>query len=200
MNKTRVKHSAWEQRKFSDIAEIKRGLTFSPADIVDDVAGIRVLRSSNINEDQFVLNDDDVFVNENVVNIDLVHDGDILITAANGSPRLVGKRARISALTGKTVQGGFMLVASSPHSDFLCASMGSNWYREFLATGVAGGNGSIGNLDSKALAETTIVVPNDTEKGKLGRFFTQLDLLITLHQRARNTTHPHALSPEKEAA
>ena len=142
-----------------------------------------MLRSSNINEDHFVLNDDDVFVDESAVNIDLVHDGDILITAANGSPRLVGKRARISDLPGKTVHGGFMLMASSPCSDFLCASMGSSWYRRFLATGVAGGNGAIGNLDSKALGETIIAVPNDAEIDKLGNFFTRLDSLITLHQR-----------------
>lgn len=172
----------WEQRKFSDVAVIRRGLTYSPTNIVDGADGVRVLRSSNINEDHFVLNDDDVFVDEGAVNIDLVHDGDILITAANGSPRLVGKRARISDLPGKTVHGGFMLVASSPCSDFLCASMGSSWYRRFLATGVAGGNGAIGNLDSKALGETTIAVPNDAEIDKLGNFFTRLDSLITLHQ------------------
>ena len=142
-----------------------------------------MLRSANINEDHFVLNDDDVFVDEGAVNIDLVHDGDILITAANGSPRLVGKRTRINDLPGKTVHGGFMLVASSPCSDFLCASMGSSWYRRFLATGVAGGDGAIGNLDSKALGETTIAVPNDAEIDKLGIFFTRLDSLITLHQR-----------------
>ena len=162
---------------------IRRGLTYSPTNIVDEADGVRVLRSSNINENHFVLNDDDVFVDEDAVNIDLVHDGDILITAANGSPRLVGKRARISALPGKTVHGGFMLVASSPYSDFLCASMGSSWYRRFLATGVAGGNGAIGNLDSKALEETTIAVPNDAEIDELGNFFTRLDSLITLHQR-----------------
>ena len=173
---------SWEQRKFSDVAVIRRGLTYSPTNIVDEADGVRVLRSSNINEDHFVLNDDDVFVDEDAVNIDLVHDGDILITAANGSPRLVGKRARISALPGKTVHGGFMLVASSPYSDFLCASMGSSWYRRFLATGVAGGNGAIGNLDSKALEETTIAVPNDAEIDELGNFFTRLDSLITLHQ------------------
>ena len=174
---------SWEQRKFSDVAVIRRGLTYSPTNIVDGADGVRVLRSANINEDHFVLNDDDVFVDEGAVNIDLVHDGDILITAANGSPRLVGKRARISDLPGKTVHGGFMLVASSPYSDFLCASMGSSWYRRFLATGVAGGNGAIGNLDSKALGETTIAVPNDAEIDKLGNFFTRLDSLITLHQR-----------------
>ena len=187
--------SSWEQRKFSDVAVIRRGLTYSPTNIVDGADGVRVLRSANINEDHFVLNDDDVFVDEGAVNIDLVHDGDILITAANGSPRLVGKRARISDLPGKTVHGGFMLVASSPYSDFLCASMGSSWYRRFLATGVAGGNGAIGNLDSKALGETTIAVPNDAEIDKLGNFFTRLDSLITLHQREP----PHTMKEGKNA-
>ena len=186
---------SWEQRKFSDVAVIRRGLTYSPTNIVDGADGVRVLRSANINEDHFVLNDDDVFVDEGAVNIDLVHDGDILITAANGSPRLVGKRARISDLPGKTVHGGFMLVASSPYSDFLCASMGSSWYRRFLATGVAGGNGAIGNLDSKALGETTIAVPNDAEIDKLGNFFTRLDSLITLHQREP----PHTMKEGKNA-
>lgn len=185
--------SSWEQRKFSDVAVIRRGLTYSPTNIVDGADGVRVLRSSNINEDHFVLNDDDVFVDESAVNIDLVHDGDILITAANGSPRLVGKRVRISDLPGKTVHGGFMLVASSPCSDFLCASMGSSWYRRFLATGVAGGNGAIGNLDSKALGETIIAVPNDAEIDKLGNFFTRLDSLITLHQREP----PHTMKEGK---
>ena len=65
--------------------------------------------------------------------------------------------------------------------------MGSSWYRRFLATGVAGGNGAIGNLDSKALGETTIAVPNDAEKDKIGCFFTRLDSLITLHQRKRES-------------
>ena len=88
-----------------------------------------------------------------------------------------------------------MLVASSPCSDFLCASMGSSWYRRFLATGVAGGNGAIGNLDSKALGETTIAIPNDAEIDKLGNFFTRLDSLITLHQREP----PHTMKEGKNA-
>ena len=186
MNKTRVKQSAWEQRKFEDIATIRRGLTYTPADITDCASGIRVLRSANISQDRFVLSDDDVFVDEKATNIDLVHDGDILITAANGSPRLVGKRAVIKGLKGKTVHGGFMFAASSEHSEFLCGSMGSGWYRRFLTTNVAGGNGAIGNLDINALSDAEIAVPGDPEKDAIGTFFANLDALITLHQREQN--------------
>jgi len=60
----------WEQRKLIDIAEIRRGLTYKPTEISED--GIRVLRSSNINEDTFVMGEDDVFVNRKAINIPFV--------------------------------------------------------------------------------------------------------------------------------
>ena len=173
----------WEQCKFSEMVTLRRGLTYSPADIRPYGQGVRVLRSSNIDEDKFVLSGEDVFVNEESVGIGLVQDGEILITAANGSPRLVGKRAVISGLTGKTVHGGFMLCGHAEQPDFVSALMGSRWYRRFLATGVAGGNGSIGNLDKGALEDEVTFVPSKEERGQIGNLYSSLDLLITLHQR-----------------
>ena len=173
----------WEQRKFSELASLRRGLTYSPADIRPYGQGVRVLRSSNIAEDEFVLSREDVFVDEDVVKIDLAQDNEILITAANGSPRLVGKRAKIHDLAGKTVHGGFMLCARAEQPDFVVALMGSQWYQQFLATGVAGGNGSIGNLDKEALENETALIPRTEEQHLIGGYFSCLDSLITLHQR-----------------
>ena len=173
----------WEQRKFEDVAELKRGLTYSPDDICEPGQGVRVLRSSNISEDQFVLHDDDVFVRSEAVNIDFAKDGDILITAANGSTRLVGKRGKIDCLPGKTVVGGFMLLAQTDEPDFLNAAMGANWYHKFLNIGVSGGNGAIGNLDKDALSMQEFLVPKTEEQEAIGSYFASLDNLITLHQR-----------------
>lgn len=178
---------AWEQRKFSELASLRRGLTYSPADIRPYGQGIRVLRSSNIDEDEFTLSNEDVFVDETVVGIELVQEGEILITAANGSPRLVGKRAIINGLTGKTVHGGFMLCAHAEQPDYVAALMGSRWYQHFLATGVAGGNGSIGNLDKAALEDEFAFVPSIEEQELIGVLFSRLDGLITLHQRKRES-------------
>ena len=178
---------AWEQRKFSELASLRRGLTYSPADIRPYGQGIRVLRSSNIDEDEFTLSNEDVFVDETVVGIELVQEGEILITAANGSPRLVGKRAIINGLTGKTVHGGFMLCAHAEQPDYVAALMGSRWYQHFLATGVAGGNGSIGNLDKAALEDEFAFVPSIEEQELIGVLFSRLDDLITLHQRKRES-------------
>lgn len=162
---------------------MRRGLTYSPADIVDVRQGVRVLRSSNILEDQFELRSDDVFVCEDAVNIDQARNDDILITAANGSSRLVGKRAKVKHLPGKAVHGGFMLLASTNEPDFLNTAMGAEWYKRFLHIGVSGGNGALGNLDMKALLDYELLVPEQAERKAIGLFFGHLDDLITLHQR-----------------
>ena len=79
----------WEQKRLGEVVEFKRGLTYNPSSI--SKTGIRVLRSSNIEEDYFVMREDDVFVDESHISIPFVEKGDILITSANGSSRLVGK-------------------------------------------------------------------------------------------------------------
>ena len=173
--------NAWEQRKFSDIADTRRGLTYSPQDIVEK--GVRVLRSSNIKEDVFVLSDDDVFVCKKAVNIEYVSNNDILITSANGSTRLVGKHAIIVGISNNsTVHGGFMLVATAKNPFFLNASMSSNWYTKFISLYVSGGNGAIGNLSKSDLDEQIVLCPSSREQDKVGKLFRNIDRLITLHQ------------------
>lgn len=172
----------WEQRKFSDVIKTRRGLTYKPTDVTE--IGIRVLRSSNINEDCFEIHDDDVFVNEDVVNIPYAKNGDILITSANGSSRLIGKHAIIHDIQEKSiVHGGFMLIASSDEPEFINASMSSPWYTKFINVFVSGGNGAIGNLSKADLDEQHILIPCKEERKKIGSYFSNLDNLITLHQR-----------------
>ena len=173
---------AWEQRKYGDIAELSRGLTYSPSNIVEH--GTRVLRSSNINEDYFVKSDDDVFVEDGCININYAKDGDILITSANGSSRLVGKHAVLDNISNeKVVHGGFMLLAKTKNPYFLNASMSSTWYKKFIDLYIAGGNGAIGNLSKSDLDNYEFLVPHNEEQLKIGELFKNLDAIITLHQR-----------------
>lgn len=170
----------WEQRELGKIVQIRRGLTYKPSDIAD--VGIRVLRSSNINGDVFSLNTDDVYVNKEAVKIPLLENGDILVTAANGSTKLVGKHAIVSDINNNTVHGGFMLSISTRKNYFINAWMSSFEYRKILSL-VQGGNGAIGNLSKPMLESATITLPGDEEQMKLGAFFKTLDDTITLHQR-----------------
>ena len=173
---------AWEQRKFKDIAITRRGLTYSPSNIRN--SGVRVLRSSNIDEEYFAEFDDDVFVDKKCINIPFVNNGDILITSANGSSRLVGKHAIIEDLPhNSAVHGGFMLLASSKNPYFVNASMSSCWYKKFIDLYVAGGNGAIGNLSKTDLDNYELTVPSNNEQIKIGDLFKNIDAIITLHQR-----------------
>ena len=172
----------WKQGKLGDMLETRRGLTYKPSDICD--MGIRVLRSSNIDEDNFVLRNDDVFVKKQAVSIDCVKENDILITAANGSSRLVGKHAIISKIqNGVAVHGGFMLLGTTDEPYFVNASMSSSWYKHFIALFVAGGNGAIGNLNKNDLDNQDILTPSKKEQQQIGVFFRSIDNLIILHQR-----------------
>ena len=172
----------WEQRKFSDLVKTRRGLTYKPADIRE--IGVRVLRSSNIDEDCFVRRSDDIFVDVNAINIDFAKENDILITAANGSSRLVGKHTILSAIPDKsTVHGGFMLLGTSEEAYFANALMSSIWYKKFIDLYVSGGNGAIGNLNKRDLDEQDIFIPTKKEQQVIGNYFANLDHLITLHQR-----------------
>ena len=172
----------WEQRKLNDLVTIRRGLTYKPSDIAEN--GIRVLRSSNIDEDQFITSNDDVFVNIEAVNIPFAKNGDILITSANGSNRLVGKHTIISDIADNSaVHGGFMLLAESNNSLFTDALLSSNWYKRFINTYVAGGNGAIGNLSKSDLESQTVMIPSEHEQAKIGQWYDNINQLITLHQR-----------------
>lgn len=184
-NKPRIRFKGftedWEQRKLNDFVIIRRGLTYKPSDIAEN--GIRVLRSSNIDEDQFITSNDDVFVNKDAVNIPFAKNGDILITSANGSNRLVGKHTIISDIAeNSTVHGGFMLLAESKNPLFTDALLSSNWYKRFINTYVAGGNGAIGNLSKSDLENQTVVVPSEHEQAKIGQWYDNINQLITLHQ------------------
>ena len=173
----------WEKVKFGEVAKIRRGLTYSPFNLRDK--GIRVLRSSHIDEDTFVISENDVFVNKECINIEYAEEGDILVTAANGSPRLVGKHAIINNIgTNTMVVGGFMLLISSNESTFLNASMSSSWYSQFLKVGVAGGNGAIGNLNKQDLEDCELLIPNKKEeRNHIASYFTSLDRQITLQSK-----------------
>ena len=157
-------------------------MTYSPSNISQE--GIRVLRSSNINEEYFVISEDDVFVKQECVNIPFCKNGDILITAANGSSKLVGKHAVLQGLSeNKAVHGGFMILGESNNSTFINASMSSSWYVKFINLHVAGGNGAIGNLNKNDLENQRVLFPTTEEQTKIGELFDNLDHLITLHQR-----------------
>lgn len=182
--RARTPTAPWTRKFFFEFATLRRGLTYTPADCREK--GVRVLRSSNISEETFILHDDDVFVSEQAANIPFAKNGDILITAANGSSHLVGKHAIVDGVGEKdTVHGGFMLLAESDCSEFLDAAMSAPWYKKFVAANMMGGNGALGNLAKSAFDECAFLAPlTASEQHRIGSFFRSLDALIAGREKA----------------
>ena len=171
----------WRTSSLLSQVEVRRGLTYKPNDVRSK--GARVLRSSNIVDDSFVISDDDVFVSKDVINIPRVSNGDILVTAANGSTKLVGKHAIIKNLPDDeiVVHGGFMLLFKTEQNYFVNAWMSSNEYKRVLQF-VQGGNGAIGNLSSAILKSTKMSVPSFSEQSAIGSLFNTFDDLLTRYK------------------
>lgn len=171
----------WCERGLSEVFQIRRGLTYRPCDVVKK-DGVRVLRSSNISGDAFVLSDEDVFVTSLSVNIPYIKNGDVLITAANGSLNLVGKHAVVRGLKeNSAVHGGFMLAGMSNEPEFVNAWLSAPWFRDFSKLYVGGGNGTIGNLSKKGFDSFSALLPEEIEERSLiANVFRNLDESISL--------------------
>ncbi len=79
-----------------------------------------------------------------------------------------------------------MLLAESNNPLFTDALLSSNWYKRFINTYVAGGNGAIGNLNKSDLESQSVMVPSEHEQTKIGQWYDNINQLITLHQRKLN--------------
>ncbi|MBR6123280.1 restriction endonuclease subunit S [Candidatus Saccharibacteria bacterium] len=99
--------SDWEVKTVSDVADNFIGLTYSPENVRD--YGTLVLRSSNIQNDKIVY-EDNVFVDMVIPERALAHDGDILVCVRNGSKALIGKSAILDIGNAQMAFGAFMTV------------------------------------------------------------------------------------------
>lgn len=177
----------WQLTPISEDIELRRGLTYKPTDICKRGEGVLVLRSSNINVDTYVNNEDDVYVSEAAINIPFINEGDLLFTAANGSTRLVGKHCVVGKLLHKTVHGGFMLAGKSKNPFFSQALLSAPWYLAALPSFISGGNGALGNLKPVDLLNTKVPYPQAAnERNEIGFFFKKIDEMIAEAEREVN--------------
>ncbi len=117
----------WEVRRLRNLGDALIGLTYDPQDVVDEDAGILVLRASNILGGQLVYGDN-VYVSSTVPDKLITRDGDILICTRSGSRTLIGKNARISADSAGTTFGAFMTVFRGVNNDYLHQVFNSEFF------------------------------------------------------------------------
>lgn len=108
---------------------ISTGITYKPEMVSNN--GTVVLRSSNVQESKFVL-DDVVRIQMPLKESQYVQKNDILMCSRNGSARLVGKVCLIPELVEKMSWGAFMTIIRSKYYHYLFHYFRLHAFREQL--------------------------------------------------------------------
>ena len=145
----------WEVKKLGEIAKSAIGLTYKPENVTEELSGIVVLRSSNIQNSILDFNDI-VRVNVLVKEDKMVNDGDILMCSRNGSFRLVGKVALIKGLKERMSYGAFMTIIRSPYNPYLFEYFKTPAFRQYLITGKTT---TVNQITVKMLNNLTLPLP-----------------------------------------
>ena len=172
----------WEQRKFPEFVSFYNGLTYTPNDIQE--MGTLVLRSSNVKNGEIV-DADNVYVNDKVATSENVQVGDIIVVVRNGSRALIGKHAQIKASMPNTVIGAFMSGIRSGQSSFVNALLDTSAFENEIAKNMGA---TINQITGYMFSKMEFMVPSEEEQQQIGQYFSNLDHLITLHQRKCDET------------
>lgn len=167
----------WEQRKLTDFVDFYAGLTYTPSDVQE--TGTLVLRSSNVSNGEIV-DADNVYVCPEVVNVENVQVGDIVVVVRNGSRSLIGKHAQIKRFMPNTVIGAFITGIRSECPEFTNALLNTPHFDEEILLNMGA---TINQITGYMFSKMEFHIPNLDEQNKIGEFFENLDNLITLHQR-----------------
>ena len=157
-------------RKLSEISSYWNGLTYKPADAVEEGTGTLVLRSSNIQSGALAF-DDNVYVNCTIKEKLFVQDNDILMCSRNGSAALVGKTALIKNLKKPTTFGAFMMIIRSEYYSYLKTYFEMPYFRSQISTGTS----TINQITGKMLNEILLPVPDMDTVRKFEAFVNQSD-------------------------
>ena len=167
----------WEQRKLPEFVSFFNGLTYTPDDVQE--TGTLVLRSSNVKNGEIV-DADNVYVSDKVATSENVQDGDIIVVVRNGSRALIGKHAQVKASMPNTVIGAFMSGIRSEHSSFVNALLDTSAFENEISKNMGA---TINQITGYMFSKMEFMIPSEEEQQRIGDYFSNLDHLITLHQR-----------------
>ncbi|RFS27098.1 MULTISPECIES: restriction endonuclease subunit S [Acinetobacter] len=160
----------WEKKKLENEVEFFSGLTYSPNDITDK-NGTLVLRSSNVHDNQIVT-ENNVYVDNEAINVQNVEVGDIIVVVRNGSRNLIGKHAVINEKMENTVIGAFMTGVKASNPYFINALFDTNLFDVAVSRNLGA---TINQITTAMFKEMEFSFPNEDEQIALGQFFQKID-------------------------
>lgn len=166
--------SGWKVVRLGEIGKILNGLTYSPENVSNN--GLLVLRSSNINDNFIVLNNDDVYV-KGISKFNKTLENDILICVRNGSKNLIGKNALITEKYKDLAFGAFMAIFRSNYNLFLIHIFKTNTFFKQVKNDLGA---TINSINNSNLLNFKIPLPPIDEQEKIAEILSTWDEAINL--------------------
>ena len=168
----------WEDFNLNSLVTFYSGLTYSPQNVAQE--GTLVLRSSNVKNDE-IIDADNIYVQNTIVNCENIKKGDIIVVVRNGSRALIGKHAQIKKDMPNTVIGAFMTGVRYSQSEFLNALLSTVHFSKEIEKNLGA---TINQITTGAFKEMSFLFPkNNNEQQKIGKFFSKIDDLIKFQQQ-----------------
>lgn len=167
---------SWELKELSDLGEIVRGLTYSPANVQD--TGTLVFRSSNV-QDGRISFDDNVYVDTAVESECLSRPGDILICVRNGSQALIGKSAVIPEKVPKATHGAFMTIFRGERNHFVKYLIQSGLFFKHVGLDIGA---TINSINTGNLKKYKFAIPPVSEQDKISECLEGIDSKIDIQK------------------
>ena len=169
----------WARCTLGEIGEPYIGLTYSPADVVNE-GGTIVFRSSNIQNGEIDYSDI-VRVNKKIKYSIITRKDDLLICARNGSPRLIGKNALLKEADAGQTFGAFMLVFRSMDNHFVHQLLSTKGYYSQVSENLGA---RINQITTSNIKDFEFYFPLSTaERNKIAQFLDLIDERISIQNK-----------------
>ena len=179
---------AWEQRKLGEVIRLNGRIGFrgyTEKDIVSkDDGGVLTFSPTNIVDNKLTTNCKNTYITRFKYDESpeiKIHNGDILFVKTGST---LGKSALVTGLSEDATLNPQVVVmrTNNLNAEFLAAMLVTNIIISQVNSAKIGG--AVPTLTETKIKDFDVVIPiSEAEEEQIGQFFSQLDHLITLHQR-----------------
>ena len=173
----------WEQRKLDELGSLKNGMNFSkeamgigfPFVNLQNIFGNNVIDVRNLGK---AMASDSQLKDYNLLN------GDVLFVRSSVKLEGVGEAALVPQNLENTTYSGFIIRFRDEYgldNNFKRFIFGIESVRNQIMAQAT--NSANKNISQTVLENLCLKIPNKSEQEKIGLYFSNLDHLITLHQR-----------------
>ena len=173
----------WEQRKLGELGSLKNGMNFSkkamgigfPFVNLQNIFGNNVIDVSNLGK---AMASDSQLKDYNLLN------GDVLFVRSSVKLEGVGEAALVPQTLDNTTYSGFIIRFRDEYgldNNFKRFVFGIESVRNQIMSQAT--NSANKNISQSVLENLELAIPSKSEQQKIGAYFSNLDHLITLHQR-----------------